>query len=386
MHQYAHSDGNFSVCCFSIYQDEKNAFDKGMSPLESFNSPTMKSVRKQMMNGEKPSQCKVCWDNEKFGIDSHRHRMNVRYEQYARLVEKTKEDGHLSSVPVYLDFRFGNLCNFKCRMCGIEASSTWAKEAKEFGYVNIDTPNSIDHWTDNNKMWDDMETIGKHTKVIYFAGGEPFVQKGHYRLLEFLADRGYSKNIHLQYNTNLSYDGNFLSYEIEDLWKKFDKVELWPSIEGFGAKAEYGRTGLNWELFQENAKRFNEYITTLSITSNIFSITSQIELIKWIKAQNKNFFITNLINPFYLSTTVLSSEVKKQITKQYKEALNDKDFLKLLDRHNVLNIVDTLKHTNSKDDSHLAPRFKEYMNNGDKFNRTSSIDTFPEYKEWFNNI
>ena len=29
---------------------------------------------------------------------------------------------------------------------------------------------------------------------------------------------------------------------------------MWPSIDGFGKKAEYGRKGLNWELFNENSK------------------------------------------------------------------------------------------------------------------------------------
>ena len=40
------------------------------------------------------------------------------------------------------------------------------------------------------------------------------------------------------------------------MWKKFDKVRIWPSIDGFGKKAEYGRKGLDWELFNENSKKF----------------------------------------------------------------------------------------------------------------------------------
>ena len=44
---------------------------------------------------------------------------------------------------------------------------------------------------------------------MYFAGGEPFVQEGHYKMLQFLVDTGCSKNIELSYNTNLSYSGSF---------------------------------------------------------------------------------------------------------------------------------------------------------------------------------
>ena len=32
------------------------------------------------------------------------------------------------------------------------------------------------------------------------------------------------QNIELNYNTNLSYNGDFKGYDILDLWKKFDKV------------------------------------------------------------------------------------------------------------------------------------------------------------------
>ena len=83
-------------------------------------------------------------------------------------------------------------------------------------------------------------------RFLYFAGGEPFVQEGHYMLLDLLIKSGCSKNISLSYNTNLSYNGVFKGYDIEQLWKKFKKVELWPSIEGFGEKAEYGRKGIGF--------------------------------------------------------------------------------------------------------------------------------------------
>ena len=40
---------------------------------------------------------------------------------------------------------------------------------------------------------------------VYFAGGEPFIQEGHYKMLTLLIESGYAKNIHISYNTNLSY-------------------------------------------------------------------------------------------------------------------------------------------------------------------------------------
>ena len=59
------------------------------------------------------------------------------------------------------------------------------------------------------------------------------------------------------YNTNLSYN-NILKIMILNLCgQSFKKVLIWPSIEGFKEKAEYGRKGLNWSylsLIQKDLK------------------------------------------------------------------------------------------------------------------------------------
>ena len=286
IHQYGDLAGSYGLCCFSIYQNENNSFGKGMRPSKAFNHPFMKSTRLAMLNNEEVSACNICYDWEKNGIESHRERMNIRFSEYSFLYDKTLSDGHINSPPIYLDFRFGNLCNFKCRMCGSFASSSWSKEAKFHGMMKETDPNHFDYWTDNEDFWEDIDQIKKYIRVIYFAGGEPFVQEGHYKLLEFLVDNKCT-DIEISYNTNLSYDGKFKKYKIEDLWEKFTKVVLWPSIEGFGEKAEYGRKGLNWKLFESNVLRFLPYISTFSIVSSIYSISSNHILIEWIKKTYK---------------------------------------------------------------------------------------------------
>ena len=81
-------------------------------------------------------------------------------------------------------------------------------------------------------FWDSLSReVAPHLIEVYFAGGEPFVQDGHYKLLEYLIDNGYAKNISLSYNTNLSYD-KYKKYDLQDLWENFKKVDLWPSCEG----------------------------------------------------------------------------------------------------------------------------------------------------------
>lgn len=384
IHQYGDLSGQYGLCCFSIYQNEKNSFGRGMPPNKAFNHPFMKSTRLAMLNGEQVSACKICYDWEKNGIESHRQRMNQKFSEYSFLYDKTKKDGHITSPPIYLDFRFGNLCNFKCRMCGSFASSAWSKEAKFHGIMKETDPNHYDYWTDNLDFWNSIDTIKEYVRVIYFAGGEPFVQEGHYKMLQFLVDNDCAKNIELSYNTNLSYNGSFKSYDIENLWTSFKKVELWPSIEGFGERAEYGRKGLEWSLFESNVKRFLPYISTFSIVSSVYSISSNCDLIKWIKSLNKNFNITNLVNPKYLSSSVLDQETKKGIILRYHHFLRDNK--QIFNKHEINSIMDSLKHMRYNDDSLLAQKFKQYNIKLDLYRNESFEATFPELSEWYKNI
>jgi organic radical activating enzyme len=382
IHQYGDLSGQYGLCCFTLNGDD-NLFGKGLSPLEAFNSDHMKSVRLSMLANKPVKDCSICYNWEAQGIESHRQRMNSKYSSFHKLYNSTNDDGSVKNPPIYLDFRFGNLCNFSCRMCGSYASSSWSKESKYHGILDNNAPNHYDHWTDNSKFWQDIDKIKKYIRVLYFAGGEPFVQEGHYKLLQFLIDNNCSKDIELSYNTNLSYNGSFKGYDIEKLWSSFKKIELWPSIEGFQEKAEYGRKGLDFSLFKANSLKFSQYIKTFSLVSSVYSITSNIELIKWIKSIDKSFSITNLANPSYQSTSIFPLYLKKAILKSYKEELLQ---LNNLSEYEINTIIDSLKHMNAKDDEHLSSKFKEINQRSDLYRNESFEAIYPELSEWYKSI
>jgi len=380
VHQFGTLSGSYGLCCFSEYF---TGFGHGKSPLEAFNDDHMKSIRLAMLAGEEVEPCKVCYDWERSGVESPRQRSNKRFFKYTRLYDQTAEDGSVNNPPIYIDFRFGNLCNFTCRMCGAFSSSSWAKEAKHHGYLDESAPNHYDHWTNNESFWRDIDKFKEYIKVIYFAGGEPFVQEGHYKLLEFLVKNNCT-DIELNYNTNLSYERSLKSYDIEELWSNFSKVGVWPSIEGYKEKAEYNRKGLEWDLFCKNVDRFDKYITTFSMLSNVYTITSNLETIKYLKSLNKNFHITNLVGPSHLSTTIFSKDVKKSIMSNYKNELYD--MTNILERDEMNCILDSLRHMNSSDDSHLQKLFKHHNRLMDRYRNESFECVFPELAEWYLNI
>jgi hypothetical protein len=166
-----------------------------------WNSDNYKKIRKDLLKGTIPLQCKQsCYNKEATGSISPRQISNKKYAQYTHLQKNTDIEGSVTHNPNYIDIRFGNLCNFKCRTCGPDASTSWYKEFPAYRFKK-----AIDNYTENTIFWDSLSEISKSIEHVYFAGGEPFVQDGHYKLLIFLIDNNYAKDIELTYNTNLSY-------------------------------------------------------------------------------------------------------------------------------------------------------------------------------------
>jgi organic radical activating enzyme len=378
---YGSLSGNFHVCCHAEFSaDTSYPLGNSQQSLdEIWNGQGYKSIRKAFLNNKIPSECKIaCYDKEDLGSISNRQQVNKRFSQKSHLQQLTNEDGSVDNKPSYLDIRFGNLCNFRCRMCGPYASTSWYRDAHESSYNNV-----IDYYTDNDKLWDNLPHFIPYLEDVYFAGGEPFIQDGHYKLLDMLIASGYCKNINLQYNTNLSYK-KYKKHDLKNLWSMFKSVSLWPSVEGFGAKVEYSRKELKWEDFEENAIYFKKYITTISSVINIYSITSMPNLILWCKKHKFNYFGTTLIEPPFLSVTCIPHESKEKIIKMYKKFCTD--YKEILTGHDLEQIKSWLMFMKNKDDSHLLTDFKREQTRLDLLRNESFESVFPEFATWYKNI
>ena len=109
---------------------------------EHWNSEHMKSVRRRMMAGEELPECKVC-NNQLLNADVYRNWFNTMYKRYeSDIWLHTDPDGTTSMKPISFDYRFSNLCNFKCRMCGPMLSSSAETEAKK-----------MNSWDPGNDPW-----------------------------------------------------------------------------------------------------------------------------------------------------------------------------------------------------------------------------------------
>ena len=72
--------------------------------------------------------------------------------------ESTDETGYTTMEPISFDYRVSNLCNYKCRMCGEQLSSTWETEKRQHG-----------HWTPESQPFmipENKEIIQKFQKEV----------------------------------------------------------------------------------------------------------------------------------------------------------------------------------------------------------------------------
>ena len=118
MHIFGGLNGNYHLCCHAQFQADSTivgTYDQSLSDI--WNSDHYKDTRLNFLKNKIPIECiKACYEKEKQGSDSNRLQVNRRFAKDTYLQEQTNIDGSIDTDPTYLDIRFGNLCNFKCRM------------------------------------------------------------------------------------------------------------------------------------------------------------------------------------------------------------------------------------------------------------------------------
>ncbi len=98
---------------------------------QHWNSDHMRSVRRRMMAGETLPECEVCND-QLLNTNVYRTYFDHLFQhKLEEVYNNTMPDGTTTMEPVSWDYRFSNLCNFKCRTCGDMLSSAWESEQKQ---------------------------------------------------------------------------------------------------------------------------------------------------------------------------------------------------------------------------------------------------------------
>ena len=276
VHTYLSPQTERRMCCasrepaqsFEQYIDT-NAGSGKYHPLtleEHWNSEPMRSVRRRMLANETLPECAVC--NEKLlNTDVYRSYFNRMFgHRRDEVLAATDDTGYTTAKPVSWDYRFSNLCNFKCRMCGDMLSSSWETEQRTHGMLDLSNPRNnwmqpavrekITQFQDQQIEAEFAQAVTEHrVEEVYWVGGEPLMYEQHWRYMKQIVEQGDGERVYARYNTNLSrvdYRGVNL---YRDILAHLRDWQICASLDGTGRTGEYIRTGLNYAQWLANFKQ-----------------------------------------------------------------------------------------------------------------------------------
>lgn len=295
MHQHVGVDGSVRLCCISKHVG--SIADHSLKDI--YFSDKMNEIRHKLLTGEKPDECESCWELEKTNTVTSKRINNNNV--YKHLINKNcDENGQPKEFKLhYVDYRFNNLCNFKCRMCYPENSSSGSLEKNKLISENKYPVIRLNNrWDRKNKqtnknvpfvnhnygsvMYDEIVNHYSTVEEIYFIGGEPMMQKEHFDVLRDLIALGRAKDVKLQYSVNGTNFNSKLG-NVYEYWKHFNYISLLFSIDGYGEKSEYWR-GPGWDSIENNiklAKEFNNIIVGVHSTVGWPNLQNWVDFVKY---------------------------------------------------------------------------------------------------------
>jgi len=235
-----------------------------VSLKEHWNSPYMRNIRVKLMQGEQIPQCDVC-NKDILSVSTYRQWFtgNLFRDKIQQAFDSTDETGYTTMEPISFDYRFSNLCNFKCRMCGEQLSSSWETEKrinnmwthKNQPFMIPEIKSAMEEFQQNVVEPEFKDAVRRGIiEEIYWVGGEPLMYDIHWWTLEEMTKNGSSKNCYLRYNSNLSR----VDYKGKNLYNYLPEFKDWlmcASIDGTGEIVEFIRKGIVWEKWLDNFKK-----------------------------------------------------------------------------------------------------------------------------------
>jgi hypothetical protein len=394
------------------------------TPSALHNTAHKKQERKMMLEGKQPEGCQYCWNIEAMGPDyiSDRHIRNASIFTEERYEQTAKGAWDQNVNPEYIEINFGNECNFKCGYCHPKYSTRFFNEIKEHGPVtavknhrcDIDWMKLYSREEDNpyvDAFWKWWPELRKTLNIMRVTGGEPLMHVSTWKLLEKI-NKDPMPWLELNVNSNLGVKTSLvekLSDSVKQLCDdgKIRSFKLFTSLDTWGPRAEYIRTGLDLELWEKN---FHTYLQntdspiTFMITFNIFSVTTFKEylakFLEWrnqygwyddIKSHRVRFDTPYLRDPVQYDMNILPKEefmpYMYDALKFMEENVDDNASNKFttVEFEKFKRVVDYMAETVYSKSKLIEGRrdFYNWFNELDKRRDTNMLSVFPEYAEFY---
>lgn len=220
-------------------------------------------ARRKMLRGEWPGRgCEHCKNIEMAGGQSDRL-IHLNLEGTTAPPELDKDLEAVDVTPRQLEVYWGNTCNLKCQYCVANWSSTIENEEKKYGHFEKDGVVISPTFEQNKNILQQTEDLFKwfegniqHLHKLFILGGEPFLQKETFRMIEFLEQRTLP-DLTLVFFSNLTVEHNRFKTWMSRLQKlksekRLDRIQVVGSLDCWGPQAEYIRNGLKLDLWEKN--------------------------------------------------------------------------------------------------------------------------------------
>jgi len=262
-------------------------------PSALHNTPEKIDERIEMLNGDRPSGCQYCWNVEDMGDDyvSDRNIRNASIYTEDRYNEVMRNPLSDEFAPEYIEIAFSHECNFKCGYCHPMHSSSFYNEIKKHGaYKTVKNHRCDINWFETldedanpyvEAWWRWWPEVSKTLNILRITGGEPLLHKTTWKLFEELENNP-KPHLEINLNTNLGMASRHVKKLVDHVGhlqaeNKIRSFKMFTSIDTWGERAEYLRTGMSLDLWEENQDIYlrgvKSHITHM-VTFNILSVTS----------------------------------------------------------------------------------------------------------------
>jgi len=394
------------------------------NPSALHNTMEKKLERKKMLEGEKPTGCQYCWNIEAMGKEyiSDRHIRNSSIFTEERFEQTAKGPWDQNINPEYLEINFGNECNFKCGYCHPKYSTSFYKEIEKFGPVksvknhrcDVDWMKLYQREEENpyvDAFWEWWPELRKTLNIMRVTGGEPTLHKSTWQLLDKI-DEDPMPWLELNVNSNLGTKNIIIERLATKVKKLADEgkirsFKLFTSMDTWGPRAEYIRTGLDLKIWEEN---FHTYLQksnsaiTFMITFNVFSVTSFKSLLEkflewrkqygWFEERKEHkvrFDTPYLREPIQYDMNILPKEefmpYMYESLQFMKDNLDDErpDAFSTIEYEKFKRVVDYMAETVYSNEKLIEGRrdFYNWFNELDDRRENDMLSIFPEMMDFY---
>ena len=400
IHMHPWPDGRVFTCCLSEHHSPIGNLNE-QTLEEVYNSDTMKKFRKDLLDGKKISNCNRCYEQEGYGHETLRKRSNDEFmqshsnwEHKKDIVKSTHEDGYVPGGVnmTYVDMRFSNICNMRCRTCGPDLSSNWYQDAVDSQFNK--TPDQAILQIQKGKTYDFMKTFDQYlptVEKIYWAGGEPLMMDEHWYIMNKLVEMGKTtpeSPMRIFYNTNFR-SILYKDQDAIDLWSKFDPrcISIGASLDASNERGEYIRKGTIWSETVKNRMRLKEECPdidfNISCTVSMFNVLNVVDFYEEMIREGfigvEDFGINILLGKHIHRCTVLPGYWRREAQKKTGYILEKIRLDDYLGR--ATSTFKSLYNFLDEDMSHLIiPSMKE-AKELDRFRSETLFEAIPELGE-----